>query len=308
MTIPNGIYDVKNSKGQSIWSYSRYYQIQDMYSKQVFFKNEDQTCYSDLEVEKIYIKVVRNTCFPGEVYNIYWDYQSNVDKGQNLPMNNDFSVSIDHHDDKEGNLVLQCFCCDPYFSFINTTQTSDTEYRTNIIAPPINIPAINNQHGRPSFVVPNTRYLTCEETNDYYIKPPCTLPWARISNSNIETFTLSFIGHLNPDQGIEDYFGIEPPLCLEAPIKYWQYFKDLEGKEADCTQNGCTTELTDNCKYKDYCSCLEDNGILDNPYCLSLKKKTQMPWWAWFLVSVAIVGIILAVALPLSLKKKKKRA
>ena len=118
MVIPNGIYDVKNSKGQSIWSFSRYYPIQDVYSKQVFFKNEEQTCFSGLEVDKIYIKVVRNTCFPGEVYNIYWDYKDNIDDPR--PMNNDFSISIDHTNDKEGNLVLQCFCCDPYFSFVNT--------------------------------------------------------------------------------------------------------------------------------------------------------------------------------------------
>jgi hypothetical protein len=118
-------------------------------------------------------------------------------------------------------------------------------------------------------------------------------------------FTLVWKLDLNDEykSALEEYYHIQPPLCLDAPTIYWRYFE----ANGECTQTRCSTEPDKTCQYKDMCECLEDNGIHNNPYCLALKKKTVMPWWAWLLLSIALVGIIIGITVPLSLKKKKTR-
>ena len=300
MIIPDGVYDWQNSQGQSLWVHN----VGE--DTRLFFGKPESACVDEeTKPRQIYLIVLRNTCFPGEIYNFQWIYKDFVDSNppkleQAAPFQRNLSTST-----VTSPLYANCICCDPYFSFENTSKVNEKDFTTHIINPPIEIkPSPTLPKG---FISDKTKYLFSQPVEYWmqHIKSPCTVPWPDYSPQNAEMFTLLWKLDLNDGykSALEEYYHIQPPLCLDAPTIYWRYFE----ANGECTQTRCSTEPDETCQYKDMCECLEDNGIHNNPYCLALKKKTVMPWWAWLLLSIALIGIIIGITVPLSLKKKKTR-
>jgi len=281
MIIPDGVYDLKNSKGQSLWVYGRW--------KQPFFKDDtDNTSCTNLDIFKAYLIVIRNTCFTDkEIYTFQWVFKTDADKNppelNEVLIPNVFSIRPD-------DMMCTAANLDPYFSFQNTSvvNTEKKVYQTQIICPPMAIkPCSCIPKG---FVVDKGTYISSEEGTDP-IFPPCSLPWARTANSNVEMFTLTWVMDLTERfwQVYKEYYGLQPPECFDSPTTYWRNF------EGNCIQTGCGTTPDENCKYADMCTCLEDNGIHDNPTCLALSQQKNLSWWIWLLIAIGIILVVTAI-------------
>lgn len=308
MSIPDGVYDWKNSKGQSMYMLQQPTFYSGVYTYTPIFKDDDTTsCTKDDDsVKKTYLIVVKNTCLSGDIYTFQWVYKTAADKTP--PELNEFFYPLCLSIAPDAPVSGSSSCWDPYFSFQNVSSNADKkEYQTQIICPPMEVkPCSCIPKG---YIVEKGTYMTSEVGTYSTVSAPCSVPWARTSTNGIETFTLSWYMDLTErfHTLYKEYHGLQPPLCLDAPKTYWRYFDGT----SQCTQTGCGTTPDEKCKYEDMCACLEDNGIHDNPVCLAIaKKNSKTPWWAWLFIALGIVLVVIGitwVSVVISRKSKSRR-